>query len=69
MAQVTQADIILSDGMASLGEVRFLNIFTGKTEPFRTSEQATASMLVAAADRIDELERQIAEIRSFLVMD
>ena len=60
---------IIAGLQSGIGNIHFLNIFTGKTEPFRTSEQANASMFVAAAARIDELEKQIAEIKAFLVID
>jgi hypothetical protein len=53
----------------SISQAHFLNVFTGKTEPYHSHAQAMGSSLAAAARRIDELEREIAEIRSFLVMD
>lgn len=55
----------MDDGVSKL---RFLNPFTGETEPYFSEAQAHASMFVAAAQRIKDLEEQIEAIKSHLVL-
>lgn len=48
--------------------IRWTNPFTGELEVWYSSEMAVSSQLRAAANRIKELEEQIREIKSFLVL-
>jgi hypothetical protein len=59
---------IIEAVQSGVGQVHFLNVFTGKTEPYHSHAQAMGSSLAAAARRIDDLERQLAEIKAFLVI-
>lgn len=49
--------------------IHWLNPFTGKLEPWYSDKMAVTRQLIAAAERINELQAQIDEIKSFLVMD
>ena len=49
--------------------IHWLNPFTGKSEPWYSDKMAVTRQLIAAAERINELQAEIDEIKSFLVMD
>lgn len=68
LAGYTLVDEQIVTATQYLGGIKFQNIFSGEMEPFVSSEQTNASLLRAAVDRINDLERQIAEIRTFLVI-
>jgi hypothetical protein len=46
--------------------VRWLNPFTGKSEPWYNSDMAVTRQLVAAAERIGELQADIDEIKAMI---
>jgi hypothetical protein len=60
---------IISAAQSGISAIHFFNPITGKSEPFTAREVALDSMLASAGEKIRELEREIAEIRSYLVMD
>lgn len=57
--------VALQSGIA---ETHFFNPFSGKTELFVTERQATGRMFEAAAERINDLEEQIRQIKAHLVL-
>lgn len=62
---VSRPSLAMQSGVS---DVHFHNPFTNQLEPFRSEEDANKRMLIAAADRISELQEEIRCIKAHLVL-
>lgn len=68
MVTTEAGENIIEGVRPGVGDVHFLNPFTGENEPFISREHSLNRVIEEASKRIAELQEEIREIKAFLVL-